>query len=366
MMPRWCSPWHECYGGITLPQPTDTNFLVRITSTIGWEMGVEKKRNWDLISTAHLSDLLHSSLAISAIVNTMTTTFSYSLQLAGMHLHHWVWQANNNMEWTNDILNMGVCTRGPANELPVLFTVVLKLMADCCGYSRPADQLLMRDWSSLPVHLPGTHQPQLWGTVAGFEVIPYTIGNPLAISRFLVKRPLEWGICQPRPIVNFLKEVWVRGAIGQMGWRATAGSSDYAQRTQSSEAYVAVVYGAYALNVLAQMIDGDDAPVITVQDCAVSPMRIAEFGPPHVLLDQPIYHVATRTFQPCTVMSYSHGDDQVMGVCLMAADVLGNVATLYSWLQYANVPVPTAGLSATSFEQVTRWPPNYHTCGILR
>ncbi len=195
--------------------------------------------------------------------------YDVSLQFAGMHLHHWAWQANN-PEWTNDILNMGVCTRGPANELPVLFTAVLKLMADCCGYAHPANQLLMRDWSSLPINLPGTHLQELWGTAAGFEVIPYTIGNPLAISHFLVKRPLEWGICQPRPVVNFSKEVWARGTIGQMGWRAMAGSSDYAQRAQSPEAYVAIVYGAYALNVLAQMIDANDAPVITVQDCATS------------------------------------------------------------------------------------------------
>ncbi len=34
-MPCWCSPCQECYGRITMPQPTDTNFLVCIMSSIG-------------------------------------------------------------------------------------------------------------------------------------------------------------------------------------------------------------------------------------------------------------------------------------------------------------------------------------------
>ncbi len=50
----------------------------------------------------------------------------------------------------------------------------------------------------------------------------------------------------------------------------------------------------------------------------------------------------------------------------MAADVPGGVATLYLWIQYSNVPVPTTGLLATSFEQVTRRPANYYACGLLR
>ncbi len=91
------------------------------------------------------------------------------------------------MGWTNDFLNIGISTRGPANELPVLFTAILKLIADCCGYTQLPDQLLTRDWSTLPVNLPGTHQLWLWGMVQGFDIIPYTIGNPLATSRFLIK-----------------------------------------------------------------------------------------------------------------------------------------------------------------------------------
>ncbi len=184
----YCSPRHECYGRLTLPQPMDTNFIVQITSMLAWKVSAEKKRDWDLLSMARLTDILRTGLGISL------TTFAYSLQLSGVHLHQWAWQANN-PAWNNNLLNMRVCTRGPANELPVLFTGVLKLMANCCGYSRPTDQFLTKDWGPLPHNLPGLHQPWLWGTTAGFMTILYTRGNPLMVSRFLIKRPLEWGIC---------------------------------------------------------------------------------------------------------------------------------------------------------------------------
>ncbi len=243
----------------------------------------------------------------------------------------------------------------PSNEPPIIFKVVLKLIANRCGCNCPVDQLSTKGWTLLSINLHSTYDPWNWGTAKSFFGTSHTKGHP---SLFPSSSKTSVGVGDmPTPwMVNFSQEVWVRGALVNTGWRSTARSAIHTVQIHSAEAYVVIMLGVYTLNVLIQILNVDDTPLISIQECIVNPAGIEAFGPSMVM---------ARTTCLCTIISYNSGIDLVRAMCLVGGNVTtGGSATLRSWMQYANIPTPTVGLSATSFEQATQSPANYHVGGI--
>lgn len=122
-------------------------------------------------------------------------------------------------------------------------------MADVCGFTHPIDQFAYSNWVSEPLNLPGTHLPQNDGLAVHANWL-YTWGNPLAILRFLVCRPEEWGFCEPRPMASFVTEVNPRGPLATQRWAALMGSRDYELAAVSPSPYAVCIYGIYAANII--------------------------------------------------------------------------------------------------------------------
>lgn len=60
---------------------------------------------------------------------------------------------------------------------------------------------------------------------------------------------------------------------------------------------------------------------------------------PSLMAQQPVYHPASHTFQPCTLMSYDPIADQVLAPILGAAGIVGGIDVLCGLKLLANVAV---------------------------
>lgn len=244
------TPWHECYGRINLPVHGDFNLFYCLTQTLAIEVDPNARSDYGTLHQNRSEQLIASALATCAITSALTTTFFYSFQLRGTHLQHHFW-AGNNPAHIDDLLRLGLITRDENGAYAAIHYTVCKTFGDVCSFTRPIGQFNYRDWVSLPIELPNTNLPQ----ADGLAIAPdwtYTWGNPLYVSRFLIRRPEEWGICLPRPICSFNKEVIVRGIVANASWRSLSGSEAYTRAAHNGAAYFIVPCGVYALNVICQ------------------------------------------------------------------------------------------------------------------
>ncbi len=341
-----CTPWQECYGRLTLPLPGDSNILIRMGNNFKWRYKLAALKDWFKILNCQNETLMFAALALSKLIDVMTTTVMYSFQLPGLAIHSHAWP-DNIPESTNNLLNGSLCTIGPSQKLPVIFSGVLKLLADCCGFSYPHEAMIGRTWSPVPVHLPSIYKPWLFGTAHEHFYIPWETGNPLAVACFLARWPLEWGISYSYPIANLNEELCLYDICAKPGWFALRGSVQYWQRAHSHCPFILAPYGVFALNVICQHLDFAVPPTLSLAMCTVDPNGTTAFSAPYHWVNGSIYHPESRTYQPCTVMSYNCFIDAVGAPCILFDEQLSKKFR-DSILLYGQ-PVQNAGLSRQGF-----------------
>lgn len=184
------TPFHEAYGRLAMPAPFDMNLLVRLSCRLGHEVDPTKMPDWAILQASRLDELQGATLWLAGTLSTMTTTAAYSWQITGHALQAYAWPGQNPPQ-TEDLFNLGLLTVGEEEQPPILMWAAVRLLTDCCGFTIPLDFLAGRNWAPQPVNLPGAIQPWNFGLAFGHFGFPYTWGNPLAISRTVVHRPLE-------------------------------------------------------------------------------------------------------------------------------------------------------------------------------
>jgi len=70
----------------------------------------------------------------------MVTTVFHSLGYPGIVQQHAVWP-DQLPDYVNQIINYGLFTNSPDGALPIVFSATIHLMASCCSFVQPIDQL---------------------------------------------------------------------------------------------------------------------------------------------------------------------------------------------------------------------------------
>lgn len=197
-----------------------------------------------------VDNLAIAALGICAITSTFTTTVAYSFQLTGSMLQDFAWPKQI-PQWVNDMLNMGMLTRGSNIEPPIMMWAAHKLMADCT-FTLPLDYLTTQNWAPQPIAIPGAIQLWHFGLAHDHHGFTYTWGNPLAILHVIVTRPVEWGISYHHPTVDFSKEVQTTGPLLIQSWYSSLGDRGYIETASGATPYTYVPYSAFAINIICQ------------------------------------------------------------------------------------------------------------------
>jgi len=322
---------------VSIPIPYDYNFMLRIlglfpptTDTSRTEVQTFMTRR--PIDRVRLSALYTCSLA------TFSTTYLHSLNVPARYIVAW-----------------GVGVAIP-HGISALFNGGLMVP---CGRSEKSEALMLSQPRKCFTMLMGTtvcrnlYPGGVWNgnnpnVAHSYHFMPGPqpprIVNPFVIDDWLIVRPMEWGICAPRPSVNLYFDLEVNTAPARQGWYATRGSSVYSERVKSDCPGELCVYGVQALNVICEYLAVGAPLLISEQTAYCRPNSEAVWSiPAPIPVGNFTYMPALHIIEPATLCSFNWELNRVLAPCYVNPNIA--YGELISLSHLVGQPLENAGIA---------------------
>lgn len=326
---RPCTPYFTVTSGITVAAPYDSNILLRAMGLYAEQPKCDEKE-WEAYTVAAPITRTRLVALYVAALNTFTTTALYSLNITAQHVINWLTNAN-------------VPPQIGGLMMTRLAQTGTKLSTEAWLYQIPRDMFV--EYMGVTV-LKGTYKQQTWNpnnaqanAAAAFGGVahlgnfgrPLRLGNPLAIDRFLLMRPQEWGILGLNTTVDIRAEVVTHGPAAEQGWFAYLGSNDYTAKVSGPKPHHLTTYGVWALNAIVNELRPAAAQIVersTARWAGARKSRVERWAAPAVDLVAN-YLPALTCFEPCTVLSYDFDTQMIEAPAITGANLgAGNAIRL--------------------------------------
>lgn len=312
-----------------IPRVADYNFMLRLINQFPPDDPAARQEGQQITGMAAV-EAIRTTALYNAVVGSATTTLLYDLNITAGMMNQWITAAADTPPLFRQImmeaLNEPTVHEGNHVE-PAALSIPRKAFKIWMGVD-VVEQLYMLDRWAGDTGEEAAAGAHVYANMV--QAVPPRSFNPIIIDNWLSQRPLEWGLCDLRPHVNFTQEVVVFGPAAQQGWIGHLGSSKYAERASGDFPPKMVVYGAQAINVITQHLrrNAQNVPVISHQDCVWTPQAVGGTGKSaavswnapvaYAAADVP-YQANISSFEPCCIMSFDYVTQTVRAPALVNA-----------------------------------------------
>lgn len=258
-----------------------------------------------------------SAALLFGLIRAFATTALYAINITGRDMQRWISGVDQPIRMqailASGIFNiLGLGSAKPGQKASY-FQIVENLLLECTGLRIDSSMVPPRQLNMNASQLPGMNNNAAYFMHTFGTTVPQ-YGNVLAVSRWLLSRPIEWGIGQSRPRANLRKDLVRVGQADNRGWLATRGTTEYSTAVLPTFPCGLVYYPASALNIITQGYMRAAAPVLTwdwagvVENATDTDWHRNEAN----ILVQPAYDLELNMFRPCTIRSYDWQQDIVV------------------------------------------------------
>ncbi|QNS31037.1 hypothetical protein [Thrips tabaci associated dsRNA virus 2] len=302
----------------SLPRPNDTCLLVR---TLGQQDAPEPVTASEIQALLSLTaqQRVHAFVHLAAMLNIATATMLHSVNITKAMLADWCHRRGNmgGPEFMNVGSGAFFCnTKQGCHDMQ---GHVRRAVLLWWGYSLPL--LSFSDARWLPVLGGNGHADQIWGGMTNNNAP--RLYTPLIMNNWTLTRPQEWGLCAPRPTVDFRQEIIDRGRQAELGWWCRMGTNEWEKRIKGKMPCNLVLYSALAVNAICQVLQLNE-PVLhreTYQWSVIGGSgRWGQVEP--VPQDELEYNVNLRVFTPGCLRTYDWITNTLYSVGILAANLI--------------------------------------------
>jgi hypothetical protein len=325
---------------VYIPAPYDYNFMLRILGLYPNTNEASRVEVQTFLARRSV-DRVRICTLYSACLSTFTTTTLYSLNIPVRYIIAW---------------GMGLA-------LPPLIVQVFNSGLLVLKGRAPNSEAIMLSQPKkgykvlLGVNVcQGLYPSGRWnGNYGGNHIIahsfhlappqqPPRLVNPLVIDNWLIVRPMEWGICAPRPSVNLRPDLSVAVAPEIQGWYANQGSCIYAERAKGTFPAKLSVYGVQALNVICEYLAVGAPLLISEQTAYCRPNSEAVWSiPAPIPVGNFTYMPALHIIEPATLCSFNWELNRVLAPCYVNPNIA--YGELISLSHLVGQPLENAGIA---------------------